>query len=521
MTTSRVDKKFFLILILSLLGLAGVFTIFYSTRWGIGLNHDSMFFLGGAESILRGRGYSYMQLGEVRTITKWPPLYSLALSSFGLIAMNVSEAARWVNALLFGINIVLVGSIVYAKTTRLWLSVTASFLMLTSTDMLAIHTMAFTEPLYIPCALAALYFLDKYLESSSVNPLIVSALFIAAGTLTRYVGVTLILTACISILILSKRALRQRLVDCTIAGFVSSLPLLLWQVRNWRTSRHETPLASGAELFKVEFQTHLIEARHLKPAVTAISGWLLPPPVPMSVQVLVLVVVVLGLVLAVTWLRRHEAIPFVYLNLTYVVIYCLGLALFISFVSRDIYFESRYLLPVFVSVVLIVTISFSQILRNATLSVRILIPVLCLLLSVSCLQRSIAVAQHFRYYGRGFEGPVWTQSDIVRSLKNLPGDVRVYSNLPILVIFLTQKQTYAVPPKLDPNSEEPYAAYSQKLQEINASSQSRRTLLFYVPLKASYFPSEDELKRTISLKKIKSEPVGSLYEVVPQGRLNQ
>ena len=519
--TNRLDKKVLLLLCLGMLGMAGAAAILYSTPWGIGLQHDSLFFVGGAQSILRGDGFSYMQLGEVRTITKWPPLYSLALTPFGLFGMSMAEAGRWLNALIFGINIVFVGSIVFEKTARLWPSVMASFLMLTSTDMLSVHTMALTEPLYISCALAALYFLDKYIQSASIRPLIVSALFIAAAILTRYVGVMLIATACTSILIFSKRALRQRLVDSTIAGLVSSLPLLLWQIRNWLVSRHETPLVSGAELAKVEFQMHIMELRHLKPAVPAISSWLLPQPIPMSVQVAGLVTVVLGTLLLIGWSRRVGAIPFVYLNLTHVVIYCLGLAFFISFASRDIYFDSRYLLPVFVSVLLIVTISLSQILTRANLPVRIAISVLCVLLSVSCLQRAIAVSQHFRQYGRGFEGPLWTQSEILASIKTLPEDVRVYANLPILVIFLTQRQTYALPFKLDPNTEEPYAAYSQKLQEIRASSQSRRTLIFYIPLRTSYFPSEDELKQALSLKKIGSAPVGSLYEVLPQGQLNQ
>ena len=511
----RPNKKFFMLLSLCLMGLAGGAIIWYSTPWGIGLQHDSLFFVGGAESILRGHGFSYMQLGEVRTITKWPPLYSLTLTPFGLFGMSMAEAGRYLNALIFAINIVFVGSIVYEKTARLWPSVIASLLMLTSTDMLAVHTMALTEPLYISCALAALYFLDKYIQSASAHHLIVSALFIAAATLTRFVGVTLIAATCISILIFSKRTLRQRLVGCTIAGLVSSLPLLLWQVRNWYLSRHETPLASGAELVKVEVQTHLLQARHLKPAVTAISGWLLPQPIPMIVQVMVLVMVVLGVLLAVIWLRRHESIPFVYLNLIYVVIYCLGLAFFISFVSLDIYFDSRYLLPVFVSIVLIVTISVTRILLKVNLPVRIVISVLCVLLCVSRLERSIALAQLFHQHGRGFEGPLWTQSEIVRSIKDLPEDVRVYANLSILMIFLTQRPIHALPLKIDPNTEKPVSGYSEKLQEISASSQSRRTLIFYTPLRANHFPSEDELKQTLPLKKIGSAPIGLLYEVSP------
>jgi Dolichyl-phosphate-mannose-protein mannosyltransferase len=505
----KVNKNFLLLLSL---GFIGMLAIFYSTRWGIGLNQDSLFYIGGAESILRGQGFSYLQQGEMRTITKWPPLYSLVLAMFGMISTSVFAGARWVNALLFGINIVLVGRIVMVKTARLWPALLASSLMLMSGDMLTYHALAVSEPLYILFGLGALYFLDKYIQEASIYHLILGSLLVSAATLTRYIGVSLIATLCISLLIFSRRTLRERLIDCVVAGLVSSLPLLLWQVRNWQLSRSEAPLASGAELARVEFQTHLIEGRHLEPALGVVSSWLVPRPLPISLQVLGLVVVLLVFLLIV--IRSQRGNTFIYLNATYVVVYCSSLVFFISFASRDIYFDSRYLLPVFVSTVLVITIWLGQMAWKSKPVVRIATIVLCVLLPLFYIRNAAAVVLQAHHYGLGFASPTWTQSTIVNSIKYFPSDVRIYSNMPISVIFLTRRQVNALPYKFDPNSEKPFDNYLEKLREIGTTSKDQRTLIFYLPGPIC-FPSEDDLRQTMTLKKIATGPEGSLYEVSP------
>lgn len=505
------DKK----LPLLLLGLAGVFTILYSTRWGVGLDQDSLNYIGAAESILRGQGFSTVTpAGEVRAITLAPPLFSLALTPFGFVGINMFAAARGLNALLFGINILFVGYIVQVNTTRLWPSIFASVLMLTSVDMIFYHSMALSEPLFIFLGLGALYFLDNYLQRSRILPLFLSALFISAATLTRYIGVMLIATLCISVIILGKRDLRQRIVDCLVAVLISSIPLLLWLVRNREVSRNEPRLASGAELAKAEFKTHLVQARHLKSGLDAISLWLLPPGIPVRFRV-VLAAVVIASLLIIVWLARSGIVSMVYLNATYIVLYCLGLALSISFLSIDISFGSRYVLPVFVSIVLVLVVSLSRVSLKAKPAIRIAITTLCVLLSLSYLQRAAVVINRSHQDGMGWESPLWTQSKSMSLIRSLPNDVRVYSNFPISIGFLTHREIYALPYKLNPRTDEPLADYAPKLFEVGASSESRRTLLFYVNVEQRCFPAENELKQTLSVKEIERGPEGSLYEVLP------
>src|SRR5262249_16901227 len=149
------DRK---LLIHPILGLVGVVAILYITaRWGIGINTDSLGYVSGAESLLRGEGYNHITpLGEIKPTVQWPPLYSLMLVPFGAAGMSISPGARWLNALLFGINILLVGYLAYRNTT-FWPSIFASVLILTSGVVITLHAIAYSEPLYFFLSLSGLY----------------------------------------------------------------------------------------------------------------------------------------------------------------------------------------------------------------------------------------------------------------------------------------------------------------------------------------------------------------------------
>ncbi len=499
----RLDRKLLLHL---MLGLVGVLTILYSTRWGSGLSPDSLGYISGAENLLRGQGYSHVTgMGQVEPTIQWPPLFSLALTPFGFVGISIFEGARWLNALLFGINILLVGYIVY-RNTSFWPSIFASLMILTSVDLIQLHAMAYSEPLYFFLGLSGLYSLARYVNNSKTYPLIISALFVSAATLTRYIGVTLIATLCVGILILGKRGLRQRLVDCFIAGFISSLPLLLFLIRN--------VLVSGRISYVGTYQTHLlITARHIKGGLDTISLWLLPESISFGLRALTLVAVVLVMLLMMARLRNRGTSSFLYLNVIYVFVYCLGLTLCITFVDPNLLYDLKYLSPVFVSVVLILTLSMYRISLRASRQVGIGMSAFCVLFSVFCVERAVFVVNNIRQNGLGYESPVWQQSKIISSLKKLPGDVRIYTSFPPPIRFLSQREIRGLPYKLHPMTGNPSPDYLPKLQEIGATSQSQRTVIICVSL-PPYFPSEDDLKQVLSLKEIIKAPEGSVYEVL-------
>ena len=498
------DKK---LLFLLLLGLIGVLTILYSTRWGVGIAYDSFGYLSGAENLLRGQGYSHVTgLGEIEPTNQWPPLFSLAITPFGFAGLSVSEGARWLNALLFGINILLIGYFVYRNTT-FWPAIFASLITLTSIDLIRLHTTAYSEPLYFFLGLTGLYFLDNYLNTSRTRPLIISALLISAATLTRYIGFTLIVTLCISILILGKRSLGHRLIACSIAGAISSLPLLLLIIRNVFVSGR-TVVSMGSP------HVRLVTAGHLREGLNTISLWFLPNSVSFSLRERMLVAVAVVMLLMLAWFRKSIASSFWFLNVIYVVVYCLSVILVMTSIDPRLPYDYRYLSPVFVSVVIILALSIYRISLRAGRGAGIGIAVLCVLFPIFYVEGAALVVKDIHDNGQWFEAPALKRSKIMTSIKDLPANVRIYSCLPILVRFFTQREIRDLPWKHHPSMEMPSPDYLQKLQEIEASSQSQRTVIVYHHWRPPFYPTEDELKQVLPLNVIENAPDGTIYEVL-------
>ena len=497
----RIDGK---LLLLLMLGLVGALTILYSTKWGIGIGSDSVGYLGGAESLLRGQGYSHLTgMGDLKPTNQWPPLYSVALTPLGFVGLGIPEAARWLNALLFGINISLVGYIVY-RQTAFWPAVIASVLILSSVGLIRLHAMAYSEPLYFFLGLTGLYFLDKYINTSKTYPLIISALLIGAATLTRNIGVTLIVTLCMSILIFSKRSLIHRLVDCFIAGAISSLLYLLFVIRN-------VFVLDQLVVYKMP-PARLMTAGQISEGLNTISLWFLPDNLSFGSRELILVAVVLVMLVTMAWFRSIAS-SFWWLNVIYVFVYCLGLSLAIIFLDPRIPYDFRYLSPVLVSVVIILTLAIYRISLRAGRWVGTGVSVFCVLFLLSYVQRSVLVVKDIRQNGQGWEKPVWSKSKIISLVKNLPGDVWIYSTNPNPMRFLSHRNMRELPWKFDQYTLKPSPDYFRTIEEIGATSPNQRILILYVNGQPPAFMSVADLKKDLTFKEIETEPQGSLFEV--------
>jgi len=74
--------------------------------------------------------------------------------------------SRWISALLFAANALLVAYIIYRITLSPGASLIGSFFALTSFPMVYIHSMAMSEPMFIFLVLLGFSFLALYLQGS-------------------------------------------------------------------------------------------------------------------------------------------------------------------------------------------------------------------------------------------------------------------------------------------------------------------------------------------------------------------
>ena len=97
---------------LFLIVIAGTLLVLRATPEGLGLSDDSIAYIAGARSLLAGDGYREAWLATNGYVTHFPPGFPSALTVLGWFGLDPLRGARFLNALLFGVNAGLVGILV-------------------------------------------------------------------------------------------------------------------------------------------------------------------------------------------------------------------------------------------------------------------------------------------------------------------------------------------------------------------------------------------------------------------------
>jgi hypothetical protein len=214
---------------LAAFALLGVALVGLCTRWGAGASPDSVAYVAIARNLLAGEGYRGMYGG---CESAWPPLYPLVLAFLGLFGPDPFVAGRWLNALLFGTNIFLIGLILKRCTRSHWIPPLGAFLALVSVDLIEVHAMVWTEPPFFTFMLLAVYFTAAYADAARLTTLIAAAAATALACFTRYTGLSLLATGVLVIALMTRQQLSAKLKHAALFIAISCLPLAGWMMRN-------------------------------------------------------------------------------------------------------------------------------------------------------------------------------------------------------------------------------------------------------------------------------------------------
>src|SRR4029450_5115297 len=124
---------------LCLIAVIGVVLVLRATSTGRGLSDDSIAYIAGARSMLAGQGYREAWLASNQPVTHFPPGFSSVLAFFGLFGLDPLRGARFVNALLFGLNAGLLGILAWRMTPSLTAGIVLSALFVANGEMLQVH----------------------------------------------------------------------------------------------------------------------------------------------------------------------------------------------------------------------------------------------------------------------------------------------------------------------------------------------------------------------------------------------
>ena len=480
---TRLNPRLASFLTLILLALIGTFLVLKATPEGLGLSDDSIAYIAGARSMLAGNGYREAWLESNQPVTHFPPGFSSVLAFFGLFGLDPLRGTRFVNALLFGINAGLLGILVWRMTPSLTAGIVIAALFVASGDMLEVHVVAMSEPLFIFLSLLSFWMFDLYFElpPSSIGRgiagewwwLVACGALAGMAYLTRYAGLALVATFVVAIFVL-RSTWRKRFTSIGIflTGF---LPFALgWALRNRLIAENATNRA---------FVWHPVTLENIQLGVYTFSSFLIPveawrralAQLPFVLEGLI--VLILGTVLVWTlpkaWkyfskprqasvLRgagkeSREVISFT--TGLYIFAYLASIVASMTMFDAATKFKLRILSPVFVGL-LILLVAFGIWMRKNYRPLVVVATILALGLSIY--KQSVTFA-HWSQGGLGYASFQWYDSDAMAYLRDLPADMSIYTNEPAAVYLYVGRGAKVLPSRYDSATAQERTGFEESL----------------------------------------------------------
>jgi hypothetical protein len=215
----------------------GVLEILQATPFGPGVGSDSVVYITSARNLLTGHGLGLVNPdGTFRLLPYFPPFYPLVLSGIGLFVNDLVEGARWLNALLFGGLIALVGLEFQRYTRNGLLALVLSCLLAFSTVLIRVSAWAMSEPVSLITGFGGLFLLIKHLGEQKLVSFIFSAVLVGLAFLSRYAMVAACLTGSLVILIFLPVSFWKRVGQAVIYGLLSIIPMGIWFLVDYSTT---------------------------------------------------------------------------------------------------------------------------------------------------------------------------------------------------------------------------------------------------------------------------------------------
>lgn len=501
------------IAILLALSFLGGGLILSASRYGVGVGYDSYFYLTTARNLAEGKGLQWESAGNLQPLVHYPPLYPVSIAFVYTFTRDLIRAATVVSAILIGMNVFLIGWIVYRFTTNNWLSFAASIVAMSSPILLDIHFEAMSEPLFLTLMLLSLLFLEKFLHTRKNGYLLISALAASAGFMTRYVGAALVGAAVISLLWLQNGSRRKRLKDLLVFIGLGLLPVIMWYARNFFLTGSTTNRTIGF---------HPPGINQLRQGAITIAHWFTPTELdPLAITgglilISLLFMVWIGWTLRKEYHKQPNKLSFLepgFSVLRFLIVLTMFCGLYIGMLLASLTMfdastklNNRILSPIYIAVLLI---SFISINLQAVKFQRVSLVILFLLLIIY-LPRSYQEIVNMYFNGRGFNSRTWQSSELVSAVNHLEKDSILYSNEAFPLEFLTGRPVLSIPEAYDSLNQKPRHDLEKNLHTMRSQLRQpgSRLVLFLGRYRPEY-PAKQKLIEGLSL--LVSTEDGAIY----------
>jgi len=505
--------------------LAVALTLRVTSRFGAGAEPDTVTYLAAARHLRAGHGFADIG-GE--PLTLFPPLFPAAVAALEWLGLAGLSAARFLNAAMFGVLVVLAG--VWARRISGSATVAGVVAGVTaiSTPMVSMASWALSEPVGIVAVVACLLLLTETLRAApggrwatgraAAGWAAAAGLAAALSCLTRYASVVLFPVG-IAVLLAGPggRAARARLA-ATFAA-VGALPCGAWLVRNVVVAGNATGQGRG--------ESALSPFTSLKETLAAVGAWLLPGKTPVGVEAVAGAVLCAGVAVplvaaAVAERRRSDraggpglgpaglALP----AAAFVVLGVLSVAGFEAAMAIDP--PPRFLLPVFVPLLVGAAVLVAGPARPRSRG-RAVAAGLVLVVVAASLPRLVAYVQRADRRGLlDYSTPRWRASAVLAYLRSHPVHGTMVSDDPYILNLRLGVLVFPSPARTYWQSNQPTRELPLfERRAARAQSSGGLTVVWFPGSWQPYLYRLDDLERAVCLRLERHFADGDLLRTCP------
>lgn len=504
---SQSGSKWLPYLFIALFSCIGGMLLFFVTVWGIGISPDSTVYINVARNLMKGYGFS---VSPGTPLTHYPPLYPLFLTLGAIGGQDLLNGARVLHIFLFVATLSCAGLIIYHETRRsIIAAIFGILLLICSKNVILVYAYAWSESLFILLTLAGLFLMIKYLETSRLSFLYGSSVLICFAFLTRYAGISLVLTGLLCILLFSKSGLFRRAVIAGVFSAITLIPISLWLLRN---------RMAADTLTNRSITTHPVTWQHVNGAIITISGWFLIPQdwsiafkagfiVVFAIIILEACILLWNPVSKTTINRPISYFPSIFI--IFILSFFLSLGFSISFVDAQIPLSDRILSPLYIAgiIALICIAHYIWLYFDKGKAVTILLSLFFLSFLTAQANHAIPFIASLHDDGsNGYSNKYWKNSSIIKAVKTFPDDLVIFSNGPDAIEMLAGKQSQMIPRKINTDTRFPNENFEPQFKDMLGQIENGRAILIYFSQVGWrwYLPSEQEITGKL--------PVGILYK---------
>lgn len=492
-----------------------VLVLVATSRYGAGLTTDSVTYISVARNLRAGTG---LIAYDGTPLVAQPPLYPIVLAVVAFIARaDPLGAAAFVNAFLFGAIVSLTGLLCARVGLSFAFAALGMLLVLCSRALLEAAVTAWSEPLFILLTLAFLLAQEKFLVTRERKLFFLMCLAAALACLTRYIGVTLILSGALTLLLCLPQAWRVRARLALSFATLATLPPGLFVLRNYFVSgTFLGPRASSAYALSENLQLVLRTILNWYSLDALATRYSILPFVGAAV------VLMLAFLVKRNPLQWRNAFALAVGMMLFSVVYAAFLIASATFTAFDP-LGDRLLSPVLVPLTLVLVLglenvykTLGQIFSNKW-APAFSVCVVALWLSVPAVLGATANTLEYANDGAGgFNRKLWRESAMIRYLEQHPfnADSAVFSNAPDALYILANLRVQASPQKTEYNSDtkinDPARGVTRMLENDGSY------LIWFNAVTRSYLYTVDELRTLVKMQPAFQFGDGTLYRISRQ-----